>query len=106
VKGRVGHLKRAVQGLHSGVATFERFEHLAERHEGSVVWEGDVAVFSLSGHPVASIAYAWAEPVGDSGVRRFFAVLHQGPVTSARLALRASFLDDSRDDRSPDTGRQ
>ena len=34
----------------------------------------------------------------DSDRRRFFAVLHTGPVTTATLALRASILKDVRDD--------
>lgn len=84
---RTEALRRAVEGLHGGEATFERVEHLVERHDGDTVWEGDIYVFALEGHPAADRCYAWSEPVQGSDRRRFFAVLHAGPVTSPTLAL-------------------
>ena len=63
-----------------------------------MAWEGDVAVFSLSGHPTADRCYAWSEPVKGSDRRRFFAVLHDGPVTSPTMALRASIMRDASGD--------
>ncbi len=58
-------------------------------HEGETVWEGVVEVFSLKDHPKAKRCYAWLYEVNDSKKRRFFAVLHEGPVKSARDAVRA-----------------
>lgn len=92
--------RRAVEGLHGGRATLDRVERVAERHRGALVWEGDIYVFSLEGHPSASRCYAWSEVVPDSERRRFFAVLHEGPVSSPTLALRASIVKDVRDTRT------
>lgn len=94
----VATLAVAVEGLHGASAIFERFEHVRELHGGDVAWEGDVAVFSLSGHPTADRCYAWSEPVKGSDRRRFFAVLHDGPVTSPTMALRASIMRDASGD--------
>jgi len=35
-------------------------EHVKEVHEGETVWEGNVEIFQLEGHPVAKVAYGWA----------------------------------------------
>ena len=91
-------LRAAVEGLHGGQATLEQTEHVVEHHHGETVWEGDIAVFALGGHPTASRCYAWSEPVKGSDRRRFFAVLHDGPVTSPTMALRASIMRDASGD--------
>lgn len=87
---------RVVERLHGGRASFERVEHVVERHGGSIAWEGDVYVFRMAGLRSAERAYAWSEPIPDSTRRRFFAVLHQSPVTSPALAVRASIAQDTR----------
>jgi hypothetical protein len=63
-----------------------------ETHAGAVVLEGIVHVFDLKGHPTASRAYAWSSPIEGSDKRRFFAVLHQGPVKSPVDAVRAAIM--------------
>ncbi len=68
-----------------------------------MVWEGDVYVFDLEGHPTASKAYAWSDAVPGLDKRRFYAVLHADPVTSAREAVRASIIEAYRtSQRGPD----
>lgn len=101
----VAQYREAVEGLHGGRAKFECVERVAERHQGVLVWEGDIYVFSLAGHPSASRCYAWSESMPDSDGRRFFAVLHQGPVTSPTLALRASIMKDVRESRTDSESR-
>lgn len=46
-------------------------------------------VFELHGHRDAARAYAWSHAT-EGAKRRFYAVLHAGPVTSALTAVRAS----------------
>jgi hypothetical protein len=50
----------------------------------------------LSVHPTASRAYAWSSPIEGSDKRRFFAVLHQGPVESPVDAVRAAIVAETR----------
>jgi hypothetical protein len=90
-------LKQAVERMHGCPATYHRSERVRETFEGKPVWEGDVAVFGIIGHPTANVCYAWSSPVEGSDRRRFFAVLHEGPVKSARDAVRASIVQTYRE---------
>jgi hypothetical protein len=85
-------LKRAIESQHGGTATLAQSVPVKETHAGAVVWEGIVHVFDLKGHPTASRAYAWSSPIEGSDKRRFFAVLHQGPVKSPADAVRAAIV--------------
>jgi hypothetical protein len=89
----VSALREAVEGMHGVPARYQFSEAVREEFRGEVVWEGDVAVFTLEGHHLASTCYAWSAPVEGSDRRRFFAVLHTGPVKSARDAVRASIVE-------------
>ena len=53
-----------------------------------VVWEGEVEVFRLEGHPKAKRAYGWRDV--DSG--EFTAVLEIPPVDSPNTAVRAAIV--------------
>ena len=86
----------AVDKLHGAKATYVSTEHVHETHDEETVWEGDVHVYSLEGHPEADTCYAWAEPGEEKD--RVFAVLKLGPVKSPADAVRASILSDYQDD--------
>jgi hypothetical protein len=89
-------LLRAVESQHGGTATLAQSVPVKETDAGAVVWEGVVHVFDLAGHPTASRAYAWSSPIEGSDKRRFFAVLHQGPVRSPLDAVRAAIVAQSK----------
>ena len=96
----VESLRQAVEGLHGGRAIFNRKEHVHETFQNQTVWEGTVHVFDLEGHATASVAYAWSEEVPDTDRRRFVAILHAGPVSSAADAVRASIVQKYREETS------
>ena len=85
-------LKKAVDSQHGCTATLAQSVPVKETFGGKMVWEGIVHVFKLSGHPKAKQAYAWSSPIEGSDKRRFFAVLHQGPVKSPVDAVRAAIV--------------
>ena len=58
------------------------------------MWEGEVQIFHLHGHPKAALCYAWSYTIDDSEKRRIVAVLHQGPVDSPVAAVRAAIVQD------------
>jgi hypothetical protein len=89
-------LQKAIEGLHRCSAGLAQSVPVKETHDGATVWEGVVHVFDLTGHPTASRAYAWSSPIEGSDTRRFFAVLHQGPVTSPAAAVRAAIVAELR----------
>ena len=93
----VTELKRAVEAQHGCKATAFQSVPIKETFGGNTVWEGVVHVFSLTGHPTAKRAYAWSSPIEGSDNPRFFAVLHQWPVTSPVQAVRASVVAENRD---------
>jgi len=92
-------LQRAVERIHTCKATLAQSVPVRERHGEAVVWEGVVHVFDLKGHLTANRAYAWSSPIEGSDKRRFFAVLHQPPVTSPAEAVRAAIVAEHRSAR-------
>jgi hypothetical protein len=89
--------REAIQRLHGCESTYLESVRVHETVEGQAVWDGIVHVFRLQGHPSATRAYAWAEPLSDvTSKQRFVAVLHQGPVYSPKTAVQASIVQGHR----------
>jgi hypothetical protein len=89
-------LKQAVESQHGGTASFVQVVPIHEEHEGKTVWDGIVSVFDLKDSPSgATQAYAWSYD-RPGGKRRFFAVLHMGPITGPREAVRAAIVAEAR----------
>lgn len=91
-----GQLKQAIESQHGGKASFVQAVPVTETFEGKTVWEGVVYVFDLKGHLTANRAYAWSSPIEGSDKRRFFAVLHEGPITGPVEAVRAAIVAEAR----------
>jgi hypothetical protein len=85
-------LQAAIRKLHGCDSKFVETTHVHETHDGATVWEGDVQVFDLIGHPKAKRAYAWSFLNEDSRKRRYIAVLGDGPVVSPVTAVRTYIL--------------
>jgi hypothetical protein len=96
IEVETSELLRAVEIQHGGTATLAQSVPVKETHAGAVAWEGIVHVFDLKGHPTASRAYAWSSPIEGGDKRRFFAVLHQGPIKSPGDAVRAAIVAEQR----------
>jgi hypothetical protein len=78
-------------------ATWLESSPVHEVFRGKTVWEGDVEVFSVSGHPKAKKAYAWSHPENADGIgERFVAVLEIPPVVSPITAVRASIVAEAK----------
>jgi hypothetical protein len=82
-------LQKAILDLHGCKATWIKSVPVKEAFKHETVWEGVVQVFNLEGHPQATQCYAWSYRLESSKKRRFFAVLHQGPIDSPEKAVRA-----------------
>jgi len=78
--------QEAIHATHGAQSKLASRERVSETDKGKRVWEGEVLVFTLQGHPTASLCYAWEV---DGQVT---AVLHQGPVDSPLAAVRAAIL--------------
>ena len=64
-----------------------------EEFQGETVWQGEVEVFDIRGHPKAKRAYAWAHATGENDkARRYVAVLELPPVDSPQTAVKAAVM--------------
>jgi hypothetical protein len=90
-------LREAIESQHGGKATFVQAVPVREQFQGQTAWDGVVHVFHLEGHPDAERAYAWSTLLDEkTGRRRFYAVLHAGPVKSPADAVRAAIVAEAR----------
>src|SRR4030042_4993904 len=87
----VDALQKAILDLHDCKATWVKSVPIKEIFEGETLWEGAVQVFTVD-HPKSRFCYAWSHGLEGSKKRRFFAVLHQGPIDSPKKAIRASIV--------------
>jgi hypothetical protein len=55
----------------------------------SAVWQGEVAVFEIYGHPTAGRAYAWSYTT-DNEETRYVVVLKIPPISSPETAVQAA----------------
>ena len=85
-------LRNAVERMRHCSARLIQSVPIREWFEHETVWESAVHIFDLEGHPTASRAYAWSSSIEGSDKRRFFAVLHQPPITSPVDAVRAAIV--------------
>jgi len=91
-------LIKAIRSLHGCKAVWVESVPVKETFQGDIVWEGTVQVFDLKDHPAASRCYAWSFVTDEeTGKRKFFAVLHQGPVDSPLNAVRAAIVAEYRE---------
>ena len=86
----IDEFSKAIRATHGADAGLVDRVSVNETFKGQTVWEGDVLVFSLHGHPTARKCYAWS--VDD----RVTAVLHEGPVDSPEAAVRAAIAAERR----------
>ena len=88
-------LQLAVEHLHKCKAVHVETVPVREVFQGKTIWQGNVEVFDLTGHPKAKRAYGWSHPEGkDNNGERFVAVLEIPPVVSAETAVKISIASD------------
>src|SRR5438270_11651516 len=93
----IGELKDAIRRLHGCEAEHVETVPVKEVFQDRVVWQGQVEVFKVRGHPKARRCYAWAHATGeDDKGKRYVAVLELPPVDSAQTAVRAAIVDEAR----------
>lgn len=87
-KEYIERLKMAVEHLHNCSARHVSTVPVHETFQGQTVWQGEVEVFDLTGHPKAKRCYGWSHLDGAKDEsERFVAVLEIPPVDSAQKAV-------------------
>ena len=96
----IDELKKVIHRLHGCEADHVETVSVKEVFQGQTVWEGEVEVFNLRGHPDAPRVYAWAHETEDADrPKRHVAVLHVPPVVSPETAVRAAIIQQYRQER-------
>jgi hypothetical protein len=87
----LARLQVAVSQLHNCGAVHRQTVPVQEVFNGQTIWQGEVEVFDLNGHPKAKRAYGWSHRDGkdDSG-ERFVTVLEIPPVVSPETAVKVA----------------
>ena len=80
----IARLQTTIQHLHECGAIHRQTVQVHESFQGKTVWQGDVEVFDLNGHPKAKRCYGWSygEP------EEFITILELPPVTDAQSAVK------------------
>lgn len=97
----ISELQDVIRKLHGVESKYVESVPVKEIFQGKTVWDGDVEVFDLIGHPQAPRVYAWAHDTDDpKQPRKHVTVLHIAPVTSAIAAVRAAIIQEFRNSES------
>lgn len=86
----IAELQAVFLKLHRCEATYVETVPVVEKFQGKTIWQGDVEVFDLIGHPKTTRGYGWGYATTEGGGRRYFTVLELPPVDSPQTAVRAA----------------
>jgi len=99
--GYISELRDVIRHLHGVESSHLETVPVKETFQGETVWDGDVEVFTLHGHPKTSRLYAWSHDTDDpQKPRRHVTVLHIPPVVSPLLAVRAAIVQEFKSGKS------
>ena len=91
--------------LHGCHATYVETVPVVEEFQGRTIWQGDVEVFDLAGHPKATRGYGWGYVANEEGGRRYFTVLELPPVDSPQTAVKAAIMSEIKREREKGKSR-
>jgi hypothetical protein len=101
----IAELQSVFLKLHGCDATYVETVPVVEQFQGETIFQGDVEVFDITGHPKATRGYGWGYVATDSGGRRYFTVLELPPVDSPQSAVKAAIMNEIKNAREKKKGR-
>jgi hypothetical protein len=102
----IAELQAAILNLHGCSSTYVESVPVVEEFQGEIVWQGEVEVFDIRGHPKAKRAYAWGHATGENDqARRYVAVLELPPVDSPETAVKVAVASEIKNAREKAKGR-
>jgi hypothetical protein len=101
----IGEIQAAFLKLHGCEASYVETVPVVEEFQGTTVWQGDVEVFDIRGHPKATRGYGWGYVTTEGGGRRYFTVLELPPVDSPQTAVKAAIMSEIKNAREKKKGR-
>lgn len=91
---RIANIQKAVEKAAECPAKHLESAAVVEGFGGQIIWQGEVEIFTLEGHPKAKRAYGWQ--TGEGADAQFTAVLEIPPVDSPNTAVRAAIAAKAR----------
>ena len=102
----IAEIQAAILNLHNCESSFIETVPVVEEFQGETVWQGEVEVFDIRGHPKAKRCYAWGHSAGDDNqARRYVAVLGMPPVDSPQAAVKAAVIAEIKNAREAKKSR-
>jgi hypothetical protein len=102
----IGEIQAVISNLHGCDSKYLETVPIIEEFNGQTVWEGEVEVFELIGHPKAERCYAWGHATGENDqARRYVTVLELPPVDSPQTAVRAGVVSEIKNARAKKKSR-
>ena len=101
----IAELQAVFLKLHNCDAEYVETVPVVEQFQGETIFQGDVEVFDLSGHPKATRGYGWGYMTTEGGGRRYFTVLELPPVNSPQTAVQAAIMSEIKNARQKDKSR-
>ena len=102
----IAELQAALLNLHGVSSTYVESVPVHEEFNGETVWQGEVEVFEIRGHPKAKRAYAWGHVTGkEDQARRYVTVLELPPVDSPQTAVKVAVAAEIKNAREKTKGR-
>lgn len=101
----IAELQAVFLKLHGCDAEYVETVPVVEQFQGETIWQGDVEVFDLTGHPKATRGYGWGYVTGESEGRRYFTILELPPVDSPQTAVKAAIMSEIQNARKKKEGR-
>ncbi len=89
------NLGRAITAMHGCGCVHVVTSTVKEMSGNETVWQGPVETFALDRHPAAKLAFGWGEK-DAAGEIRYIAVLGVPPINSAREAVQAHIVKQSK----------
>jgi hypothetical protein len=106
MSGYIAELQAAFLKLHGCDAVYLETVPVVEEFQGKTIWQGDVEVFELEGHPKATRGYGWGHVTGEHNQgRRYFTILELPPVDSPQTAVKAAIMSEIQNAREKKKGR-
>jgi hypothetical protein len=95
----IAELQAAILNVHGAQATHVETVPVTEEFQGETVWQGEVEVFDIRGHPKAKRCYGWGYSTDEDQGRKYVAVLELPPVDSPQTAVKAAIMSEIKNAR-------
>ena len=90
----IAELQAAILNAHGAQATHVETVPVTEEFHGETVWQGEVEVFDIRGHPKTKRCYGWGYSTDEDQGRKYVAVLELPPVDSPQTAVKAAVMSE------------